>query len=108
MSLPDGAVSVSAYARLRGVSHTAVQQRIKAGSLPTSAKRIKGRWVIVDVDLANAEWEAHTRPYVSAGGGANGPVARRRSRTQHCASASACVVHRARHRASDAGAGAET
>jgi phage terminase Nu1 subunit (DNA packaging protein) len=73
---PDRAISGRAYARLRGVSHTAVQQRIKAGSLPTSAKKIKDRWVIVDVDLANAEWETHTRPWVSANGGTNGSIYR--------------------------------
>jgi hypothetical protein len=60
-----GALSVNAYARRRGVSHTAVQQRILAGSLPTSARQIKGRWVIVDPDRADAEWDAHTRPWVS-------------------------------------------
>jgi len=66
-------ISVTAYARLRGVSHTAVQQRIKAGSLPTSARQIKGRWMIIDVDLANREWNSHTRPWVGTRGG---PVAR--------------------------------
>jgi len=42
--------------------------------MPTSAKKIKGRWVIVDVELANAEWDSHTRPYVAAGAGKNGQV----------------------------------
>lgn len=65
--MPSAGLSVRAYARLRGVSHTAVQQRIAAGSLPTAAKKIKGRWVIVDAGLADAEWESHTRPWVSAG-----------------------------------------
>jgi phage terminase Nu1 subunit (DNA packaging protein) len=67
-----GRMSVSAFARLRGVSHTAVQQRIKAGALPTGAKRIKGRWWIVDAARATAEWDSHTRPWVSASGGAQG------------------------------------
>lgn len=57
-----GTVTVADYARLRGVSHTAVQARIRAGALPTAAKKIGGRWIILDVDHANAEWEAHTRP----------------------------------------------
>jgi hypothetical protein len=62
--LPKGALTPTAYARLRGVSHTAVQQRIAAGALPTSTRKIKGRWVIIDVDRANAEWDAHSRPWV--------------------------------------------
>lgn len=53
-----------AYARHRGVSHTAVQYRIAAGSLPTSAKKVRGRWVILDAALADAEWEDHTRARV--------------------------------------------
>jgi len=65
---PPGAISLSAYATLRGVSYPAVKQRIDAGSLPTSAKRIKGHWLIIDVERANAEWEANTRPYISGGG----------------------------------------
>src|SRR5262245_47775651 len=73
--LPDQPISVTAYARLRGVSHTAVQLRIKAGTLPTSAKRINGRWMIVDVARADQEWHAHTRPWVgSRGGTAAGPA----------------------------------
>lgn len=72
---PTGPVTVADYARLRGVSHTAVQQRIRAGVLPTTAKQIKGRWMILDVDQANAEWDAHTRPRVSAHGDGSRPSA---------------------------------
>jgi phage terminase Nu1 subunit (DNA packaging protein) len=61
-----GGISVTAYARLRGVARWAVQQRIEAGSLPTAAKRIKGKWVI-DPTKADAEWAAHTQPRVAAG-----------------------------------------
>jgi phage terminase Nu1 subunit (DNA packaging protein) len=61
-------VSVAAYARLRGVSHTAVQDRIILGALPTSTKRIRGKWRIIDVDQANEEWEKNTRPKSDANG----------------------------------------
>lgn len=56
------AITISEYARLRGVSHTAVQQRIKAGALRTSVAQRDGRWMILDVEAANAEWDANTRP----------------------------------------------
>lgn len=55
-------MTVRAFARWLGVSHTAVQGRIAAGALPTSAQRVRGRWAILDAKRAKAEWEAHTRP----------------------------------------------
>jgi phage terminase Nu1 subunit (DNA packaging protein) len=64
--LPGNAITITAYAKRRGVARYAVQQRIEAGSLPTAAKRVKKRWIIVDPDLADAEWERNTRPYVSS------------------------------------------
>jgi phage terminase Nu1 subunit (DNA packaging protein) len=67
-------LTISAYARLRGVSRGAVQQRIAAGALPTSAKKIKGQWVILDAEQANAEWAQHTRAWVAPGNGVRGPA----------------------------------
>lgn len=61
-------MTVRAFARWRGVSHTAVQQRIAAGALPTSVKKIRGRAMIVDPQRAVEEWEAHTRPKVPTPG----------------------------------------
>jgi hypothetical protein len=70
---PSTPMSVSAFARWRGVSHTAVQRRIAAGNLPTAAKKIKGTWMIVDPVKAVEEWENHTRPRVlAAKNGQNG------------------------------------
>jgi len=69
VKLPDGMLTVTAYAKRRGVTRHAVEQRIAAGSLPTGAKKRKGRWVIVDAEKADAEWLANTRPYVMAGPG---------------------------------------
>ena len=61
-----GPMTVRAFARWLGVSHTAVQQRLAAGALPASARRVKGRWRILDAEQAKAEWEAHTRPRVDS------------------------------------------
>jgi len=68
-------MSIRAFARWRRVSHTAVQRRIAAGALPTSAKKVKRRWVIVDAAKAVTEWEAHTRPRVAAAAANGGPAA---------------------------------
>ena len=70
--MADKPLSVSAYARRRGISHTAVQKRIAAGALPTSSKKIKGTWKIVNAARADQEWEAFTRPWVGAGAGPAG------------------------------------
>lgn len=59
-------MSVRAFARWLGVSHTAVQQRIAAGALPASTQRVRGRWQILDAKRAKAEWQAHTRPRVDS------------------------------------------
>lgn len=59
------ALSPAAFARRLGVSRTAVMQRIRAGSLPTSARKVRGRWQI-DPETATSEWRANTRPRVGA------------------------------------------
>lgn len=59
-------MTVRAFARWLGVSHTAVQQRIKAGALPASAQRVRGRWRILDAERAKREWAAHTRPRIDS------------------------------------------
>ena len=62
---PPEPMTVTAFARWKGVSPKAVRQRIAAGALPKSVKRVKGRRMVVDAELAVTEWEAHTRPRVS-------------------------------------------
>jgi phage terminase Nu1 subunit (DNA packaging protein) len=57
-------ITLTAFARLCGVSHAAVHHRIKAGAFPTSARQINGRWMIIDVEKAKEEWTARTRPWV--------------------------------------------
>ena len=53
-------LSVRAYARHRGVSHTAVQRAIKSQRLVRSLGRnAAGEWQIVDVALADQEWDAN-------------------------------------------------
>jgi phage terminase Nu1 subunit (DNA packaging protein) len=68
----EASISLQAFARLRGVTRSAVQDRIAGGMLPTSVKKINGRWRIVDVNRANEEWETHARPKSEANGGARG------------------------------------
>lgn len=54
-------LSVRAYARHRGVSHTAVQRAIKSQRLVRSLGRnAAGEWQIVDVALADQEWDANS------------------------------------------------
>jgi hypothetical protein len=54
-------LSVAAYARLRGVTRQAVEQRIGDGRLTTSVNRSNGRWRVIDVERANHEWDATGR-----------------------------------------------
>jgi hypothetical protein len=54
-------ISVAAYARVRGVSRQAVEQRIGDGRLTTSVNRSNGRWRVIDVERANHEWDATGR-----------------------------------------------
>lgn len=56
----DAGLSVRAYARHRGVSHTAVQRAIARGRLSRSlGKNAAGEWRIVDVALADREFDAN-------------------------------------------------
>jgi len=51
-------ISVRAYARHRGVSQAAVQKAIRKGRLSESIGEKGGHPVIVDVELADREWES--------------------------------------------------
>ena len=51
-------MSIRAYARLRGVSHTAVQKAIKAGRITLNADGT------IDSEKADREWARHTLPHV--------------------------------------------
>lgn len=56
----DEGLSVRAYARHRGVSHTAVQRAIARGRLSRSlGKNAAGEWRIVNVELADQEFDAN-------------------------------------------------
>jgi phage terminase Nu1 subunit (DNA packaging protein) len=56
-------LSQRAYAKLRGVSHSAVARAISEGRLETSlTTNAQGHKKIISAELANAEWEANTRP----------------------------------------------
>jgi hypothetical protein len=58
-------LSLSAYARHRGVSHVAVSKAIAAGRLTASVVRDeRGAPKIGDPELADREWAANTRPRV--------------------------------------------
>jgi phage terminase Nu1 subunit (DNA packaging protein) len=61
-------LSIREFARLRGVTRSAVQERIAAGTMPTSVKRINGQWRIVDVNRANEEWETQGRTRIDTTG----------------------------------------
>jgi excisionase family DNA binding protein len=61
-------LSPAQYAARLGVSRQAVMRAIGDGRLPTAAVRIGNRWRI-DPAWADEEWQAHTRPWVSATGG---------------------------------------
>lgn len=58
-------LSLSAYAKRRGVSHVAVSKAIAAGRLSASVVRdARGAPKIADPELADREWAANTRPRV--------------------------------------------
>lgn len=56
--------SLRAYARRRGVSPEAVSKAITSGRLRASVVMVRGAPKIADVDLADREWTASTRPRV--------------------------------------------
>jgi phage terminase Nu1 subunit (DNA packaging protein) len=55
-------VSLSAYARRRGVSIPAIQRAIKERRLEASVAMVNGKHKIADVALADREWTERTRP----------------------------------------------
>lgn len=56
--------SLRAYAKRRGVSAEAVSKAIAAGRLRGSVVLVDGQPKIADVDLADREWDANTRPRI--------------------------------------------
>ncbi len=67
LSASSARVSLPAYAKRRGQSRTAIQRAIREGRLTQRSvgQDARGRWLI-DPILADREWEAHTRPKVTA------------------------------------------
>lgn len=56
-------ISQRAFARRRGVSHTAVQKAIRDGRIPTEAVKREGdRIVAIEFNSASAAWDANTDP----------------------------------------------
>jgi hypothetical protein len=56
-------ISQRAFARRRGVSHTAVQKAIRDGRIPSEAVKREGdRIVAVEFKMASAAWDANTDP----------------------------------------------
>lgn len=55
-------ISLSAYARRRGVSAKAVSKAVAEGRLRNSVIQVNGSPKIADPDLADREWNANTRP----------------------------------------------
>jgi hypothetical protein len=53
-------LSIRAYARRRGVSHTAVQKAVSSGRLKDSVCRDRQGQVQIDADLADREWGDNT------------------------------------------------
>lgn len=56
--------SLRAYARRRGVSAEAVSKAVESGRLRASVVTVGGQPKIGDVDLADREWQANTRPRI--------------------------------------------
>lgn len=54
-------VSIREYAKLRGVSHTAVQKAISSGRLVASVTGVGTKTVRIDVASADAEWPKSAR-----------------------------------------------
>jgi phage terminase Nu1 subunit (DNA packaging protein) len=53
-------MSLTAYAKMRGVSVMAVSNAVKTGRLVASVARVNGQPKIRDATLADREWEANT------------------------------------------------
>lgn len=57
-------MSLSAYARRRGVSVEAVSKAVERGRLHGSIVMVDGKPKIADPELADTEWQANTRPRI--------------------------------------------
>ena len=57
-------ISLRAYAKHRGMSVASVSKAYRAGRLPRSVAVVDGKPHVIDVDLADQEWQANTRPRV--------------------------------------------
>jgi hypothetical protein len=57
-------MSLSAYARRRGVSVEAVSKAVERGRLRGSIVLVDGKPKIADPELADHEWQANTRPRI--------------------------------------------
>lgn len=57
-------ITLSEYARRRGVSKVAVSKAIKAGRLRASVVFVSGRPAIGDPELADTEWHQNTQPRI--------------------------------------------
>lgn len=57
-------MSLSAYARRRGVSVEAVSKAVRLGRLRGAIVMINGRPKIADAELADHEWQANTQPRI--------------------------------------------
>jgi hypothetical protein len=57
-------MSLSAYARRRGVSVEAVSKAVERGRLRGSIVMVDGKPKIGDAELADHEWQANTRPRI--------------------------------------------
>jgi len=55
-------IAASSYARHRGVSPEAVRKAIESGRLDQSIVIIRGKPKVRDIELADREWAANTRP----------------------------------------------
>lgn len=57
-------VSLTAYAKRRGVSAKAVSKAVASGRLRGSVTRVNGQPKIADVELADREWGENTQPRI--------------------------------------------
>lgn len=56
-------ISILQFAKLMGLaSRSTVYDAINSGKLHDSVKQVKGKWVVIDVEAAKAEWAQHYRP----------------------------------------------
>lgn len=75
-------LSLRAYAKRRGVSAEAVSKAVGAGRLHDAVIHVDGQPKIADVELADREWEANTRPRVDQPPAAAAPPRKAERRTE--------------------------